>query len=359
MALTRPILYNVSAFDATEEHIFYFNVIGGDQVTKNQLTIINQNTNEIVYQQTQTTFAFRHVVAANTLTNGQYYSASLITYNVLDESSTSSLSIQFYCYTNPSFEFTNIPFGNVISNSNYVFELTYNQTEGELLNSCTINLYDVQQSLITTSGIIYIGSSSTVPTVVSHTFSNLQDNTFYYIQATGQTSQGTEIITDLVAFSVIYTEPSIFSIINLTNNCKGGYIIIQSNLSEIPGRSNPYPPIFVDENTAIDLRGNGAYVIWDVGFDITTDFTASLWGRNFNTNSNIITFTNQNGNEVIINYRKNIENKFYAELFVKENNIIYYLYTNPIIVEGTDSLQIWFRRIQGLYEIGLYNLSRS
>ena len=205
MALTRPILYNVSAFDAMTEHTFSFNVIGGDQVTKNQLTIINQSTNEIVYQQTQTTFAFRHVVSAEVLTNGQYYSASLITYNALDESSIPSLSIQFYCYTQPSFSFTNIPFGNVISNANYVFDLTYNQIEGELLNSCTFNLYDAQQSLISTSGIIYAGGSAVLPTVLSYMFSNLQDNTFYYIQATGRTSQGTEIITSLIGFSVVYT----------------------------------------------------------------------------------------------------------------------------------------------------------
>lgn len=356
MALTRPILYNVAAFDATTEHIFSFNVIGGDQVTKNQLTIVDQSTNTTVYQETQTTFAFRHVVSANTLTNGKYYSASLITYNASNESSTPSLSIQFYCYSQPSFSFTNIPFGNVISNSNYVFELTYNQSEGELLNSCTFNLYDVQQSLISTSGIVYVGSGSTLPTILNHTFSNLQDNTFYYIQATGRTSQGTEIITSLVGFSVVYTEPSIFSIINLTNNCKGGYIIVQSNLSEIPGHSDPDPPVYVDDNTAVDVTDDGAYVIWNEGFDINTDFTASLWGKDFNTDSNIITFITSTNNTVEIYYREDINNKFYVELFVRENNVVYYLYTDSINVSSGDLLQIWFRRVNGLYELGFYDL---
>ena len=196
-----------------------------------------------------------------------------------------------------------------------------------------------------------------MPTVLSHMFSNLQDNTFYYIQATGRTSQGTEIITSLIGFSVVYTEPSIFSIINLTNNCKGGYIIIQSNLSEIPGQSNPSPPIYVDGNTAVDVTEDGSYVIWNIGFDISSDFTASLWGKDFNENSNIITFITTSDNEIKINYRKDINNQFYAELFVRENGVVYYLYTPSIDVESSDSLQIWFRRIQGLYEIGLYNLS--
>lgn len=359
MALTKPILYNVSAFDATESYTFSFNAIGGDQVVKNQLTIINQDTNQIVYQQTQTTFAFYHTLDANVLNNGDYYSAYIITYNSANDASTPSASIQFYCYSTPSFSFTNIPNDNVIENSNYVFELTYNQNEGELLNSCVFNLYDAQHYLIDTSGIVYSDSSATLPTVIQHIFGNLQNNTFYYIQATGKTSQGTDIITDLVGFSVIYIRPSVFSVVGLTNNCKGGYIIVQSNLVNIPGRSNPDPPIYVDGNTAVDLTGDGSYVIWDSGFDITTDFTASLWGRDFIPNSNIITFNSPNGSELTVYYRKDEYNKFYAELFVKENYFTYYLYTDSIEVNNGNSLQIWFRRIKGLYEIGLYNLSSN
>ena len=356
MALTRPILYNVAAFDATLEQTFSFNVIGGDQVVKNQLTIVDQSTNNIVYQQTQTTFSFRHILPANTLTNGQYYSASLITYNATDEASSSSANIQFYCYTQPYFSFSNIPPTNVITNSNYVFELTYNQQEGERLNSYTFNLYDVQNALIASSGMKYVGSSSSLPLTLSHMFSNLQDNTYYYIQATGQTVQGTQIRTTLVGFSISYVEPNMFSIINLTNNCKGGYIIVQSNLAEIPGSSVPSPPLYVDDNTAVDVTANGSYVIWDNGFSLSEDFTASLWGYNFNINSNIITIGNIAGTQLLINYRKDSNNLFYAELLVIENNIKYYLYTNSINVTDGDKLQVWFRRIAGLYEIGLYNL---
>lgn len=356
MALTRPILYNVAAFDATEEQTFTFNVIGGDQVIKNQLTIINQNTNEVVYQETQVTFAFKHILAANTLTNGQYYSASLITYNASNEASSASSNIQFYCYTQPSFSFTNIPATNIITNSNYSFELTYNQQEGELLNSYTFDLYDTQNSLVASSGIKYVGGTTSLPIILSYTFGNLQDNSFYYIQATGQTVQNTQIKTTLVGFSVSYIEPSVFSVLNLTNNCKGGYIIVQSNLTEIPATSVPSPPIYVDGNTAVDLTGDGSYVLWDSGFSLNEDFTASLWGHDFNENSTIITMTNINGAELTINYKEDENGLFYADLFVRENGVTYYIYSNPVSVTTGDNLQIWFRRIAGLYEVGLYNL---
>jgi hypothetical protein len=357
MALTRPILYSVPAFDATNQYTFSFNVIGGDQVVKNQLTIIDQSNNQIVYQQQQITFAFTHTLNANTLVNGKYYSASLITYNSSNESSSPSVSIQFYCYTNPSFNFNNMPVTNVITNSNYVFEVSYNQNEGELLNNYTFNLYDAQRNLLSTSGMMYTSGVSNLPLIVFYQFSGLQDNTFYFVQATGQTLQGTQISTGFIGFSVSYVEPSVFSVINLTNNCQGGYIIIRSNLSDIPGTSNPSPPLYIDENTAVDVTENGSYIIWDKGFSLYSDFTASLWGREFTENSNIITLSSNSGGELTINYRKDENGLFYAELFVKENNVIYYLYTNSIVVNESDSLQIWLRRISGIYEIGLYNLS--
>lgn len=359
MALTRPILYSMAAFDARVENTFTFNVIGGDQVVKNQLTIINQSNNNIVYQEEQTTFAFKHILPANILVNGDYYSAYIVTYNSGGESSSPSASIQFYCYSQPFFAFTNIPVTNLITNSNYIFEVSYSQEQGELLNSYTFNLYDAQRSLLSSSGLKYIGGVVPLPINLSYTFSGLKDGTSYYVQATGQTVQGTIIETAFINFSVSYIEPNVFSIINLTNNCKGGYIIVQSNLTEIAGSSNPSPPIYLDGDTAVDLREDGSYVIWDDGFNLSMDFTASLWGREFNENSTIITLGNKSNNNLQINYRKDENGLFYADLIVSENTIKYYLYTPSIQVNSSDSLQIWFRRISGLYEIGLYNLEEN
>ena len=131
MALTTPILYSQVAFDATNAQAFVFGVIGGDQVTQNKLTITNQSTNEVVYDQTQTSYSFVHTVPANTLTNGVYYSAYLITYDANGNASSQSNSIQFFCYSTPSFQFTNLPIGNIITNSSFAFEVTYNQSQGE------------------------------------------------------------------------------------------------------------------------------------------------------------------------------------------------------------------------------------
>ena len=99
----------MAAFDATQAQVFGFNVVGGDQVTANRLTIRDNATNTVVYQETQETFKYEHTLPANTLTNGTYYNATLATQDVAGTYSAESVPIQFYCFTQPEIEFTNIP----------------------------------------------------------------------------------------------------------------------------------------------------------------------------------------------------------------------------------------------------------
>ena len=79
MSLTTPLLYTVPAFDATNEQVFTFLSVGGSQVVANTLTIKNNATLATVYERTQVSYRFAHVLPANTLTNGTYYQATLTT----------------------------------------------------------------------------------------------------------------------------------------------------------------------------------------------------------------------------------------------------------------------------------------
>ena len=358
MALTTPILFSRVAFDATASQVFSFNVIGGDQVVKNRLVITNQSTNTVVYNQVQQTYSFQHNLPADVLTNGVYYSAYIITYNSNGDASPQSNSIQFYCYSTPSFVFTNLPSGNIISNSSFNFEVTYNQNEGELLDTYSFTLYDARQIQIATSGVKYVGSSVAPPTVISYTFAGFGDKTNYYIKANGQTVQGTIIETPLISIDVVYTKPNIFSIIELNNNCNGGYISVKSNLIDIRSSSNPSPPVYVDNNTAVDARSQGRYVEWSSGFSLDDDFTVSLWGKNFNENSDIINMSADNGNSVVVRYRKNEDGTVYADATVTNGTAIYYIYSDSIAAPINDQkVQFWLRRIGYQYEIKIAAIS--
>ena len=60
MALTRPILLNVNAFDAANAQSFQFVVQGGDQVAANRLIVQRQDTQQVVYNQKIQSFKFQH-----------------------------------------------------------------------------------------------------------------------------------------------------------------------------------------------------------------------------------------------------------------------------------------------------------
>ena len=42
MAMTKPIVMEVNAFDASTDHTFYFTSSGGNQVVKNEIKIIDR-----------------------------------------------------------------------------------------------------------------------------------------------------------------------------------------------------------------------------------------------------------------------------------------------------------------------------
>ena len=99
MALTRPTLIAVPSFDATQSYIFTFAVQSGTaQIVANRLTIRRQSDNQVVYDEKQETFKYKHVVNANELVNGTYYNAVVSVFDADNNQSPTSIPIQFWCY---------------------------------------------------------------------------------------------------------------------------------------------------------------------------------------------------------------------------------------------------------------------
>ena len=142
MAMMTPIALAHSAFSATNSETFKFSSTGGDQVVKNRLTIRNNTTNVVVYQNTVTSYLFQQEVPTNTLTNGVYYNYYFNTYDVNNNMSADSNAIAFRCYSTPTITFMNFPITNIINSSSYSFNITYNQSQGELLDYLIYYLYD-------------------------------------------------------------------------------------------------------------------------------------------------------------------------------------------------------------------------
>ena len=355
MALTTPILYTISAFDATQVQTFTFASIGGSQVVANTLTIKNNATLTTVYSVTQTTFKFEHILPANTLTNGTYYQATLTTKDAQGNVSNASVPIQFYCYSQPSFEISNMPTGNIVTNSSYAFTVTYNQAQGEILNAYVFNLYSASGALISTSNTMY-NTDTSLPLSISYLFSGFEDKTTYSIEVNGVTANGTQITTGRVSFTVDYVKPDMFSFLYLTNNCKGGYITIKSNVIGINGESNPENPVYID-NKEIDLRESNSYVKWREGYSVSGNWTLRIWGRDFTPNSEIFRFSNADGDIITISYCVD-DTQCWFELKVKHKDWLWgYVAESAHIAlpTGTEQVFCWLRRIDNLYDLRIEN----
>lgn len=364
MALTRPTLLPVPAFDATQEYTFTFSVQGStSQIVANRLTIRDQDTNVIVYDEKQETFRYEHTVNAGELTNNTYYNATILVFDAQDNESTDSIPIQFWCYTTPTIEFTNIPASGIVDNASFEFEFEYNQSENEPLNSYIVRLYNSSQVEISSSGLLY-ATNGTPPFIGTYTFTGFDNNAVYYVQVTGTTVENTVVSTELNQFTVQYTRPDIFTLIQLTNNCEEGYITVRSNIIIIEGVSNPDPPIFID-NKEVDLTDPDSWVEFNEGFSISDNMLARAWFRSPNEYSTLLRFSNISGQTITVNFMLGYEDiehtdlLAYLEVHVESlNGMSYYIYSNfvtPLL--DTQYYVAYLKRLNNIYQVQLLTIT--
>lgn len=290
--LTQPIINPIAAFDATQNHVVTFLAIGGAQVVGNRIVISDNQTGKTVYDNRVITMQLAHTIPANTLTNGGYYNVVIYTIDSANNFSQASVPVPFYCYSQPTLTINNIPASSTIENGTYTFQGSYAQQENEILNSYQFILYDSNKTVLSQSDVIYYSSNNSL----SYTFVGMSNDTSYYIELKGQTVNNTEITTGLLYFTVRYSQPASFAIVDLVNDCENGFIQISSNIVAIDGKSNPEPPIYIDDKE-VDLREPDSSVRWDEGFNIKDDFTMRVWGRDFNDFEPIITLSNKNNTD--------------------------------------------------------------
>ena len=274
MALVKPIALAKNAFDATKDEIFYFTVSGGAQIVKNKIVVRLQSDNTIVYSGIETTYRTQHTIPANTLSNGNYYNYYINTYDTDGNESVDSNIISFYCYTTPTVEITNLTDGDIVENTSFIFNIRYNQEQGELLDFLSVNLYSSSGQLIKTSENMYSGD--TPPTIFNYTIGGLENNTIYKVQVNATSVNGTLTSSALVSFDVIYSRPALYSSFDITNKCNDGYVQLHSNIVIVNGISNVDPMIYID-NSRADIRFPWEYIKWNQGYGVAQDFIISLW----------------------------------------------------------------------------------
>ena len=287
MALVKPILNEIVAFDATVGTTITFIANGGDQVVKNTIKVVLNNDSaqeQIVYQHDNQSYEFINTIPANVLQNGQYYRLSVRTYDVLGNTSPWSNSQPFYCYKTPLLTF-NINDGQTITTSNLHIEMIYNQAQNEKIDYAQIEVFNNSNILISSSGSLY--NSDYPPITFSHDVFGLNNHSQYFIQGMVVTINGTVTKTDKIGFYTNYGTIVDHTTLTATLDSCNGYVNLQSSVvGKIKGESNPDPLEYINNNTIANLRNATAdldipefasWVKFNKLFTIPNDFLLRLW----------------------------------------------------------------------------------
>lgn len=281
MALVKPIVNDITAFDATSAYTVTFTASGGDQVTKNEIQIVLNDVSETsIYQNAVTSQDLSHIISANTLTNGQYYKVRIRTYDILNNTSDWSDYVPFRCYSTPVISL-NIVEGQTVTTSNLSIILTYNQAQGEKLDHAVISLYSSSNALISSSGNLY--DTDSPPLTFTYTINNLNNNTQYKITAITTTVEGT-VVTKTVNFNVNFqTIESDDTLTAEVDSCNGYVNLKSSAIIKVDVSSNPDPLTYIDDSMAdlvctTSTLDNLTYTSWAKwGVIIPQNFLLRAW----------------------------------------------------------------------------------
>lgn len=328
MALQKPTLNKIASFDATQTNEYTFSVVGGDLWQGVLITISNNTTPSAEDIQIFTsTFDTVGVIFANTLENGIQYQAHIqtTTSSTLEGMTSSNTSrpsndVSFYCYTQPTFDFTNLSPDGVITSSIYTFNVEYRQIEGEYLTSYRVILYDELDNILYQTKDMkapeQTKSGNVITCFITHTISDLVDGQRRKIEVTGVTAGGTKITTSIIPFSVSYSGVDATTQIYAINNCQQGNITVGSAMDVIAGHAYKTPVIYnpTTDSKEADLRDNGA--IWTNVIN-SDDFSVFLQFRAPVLSIPHLLLTN--GTNVICDATFTLSHKFTGKVF---NNII-------------------------------------
>lgn len=343
MALIKPFINNIPAFDAIVGTELDINVLGGDAITDYQFSLYyNDNTDTPFFispkysvlndieNGTIRTFPVNIVpnmngtdlngnsIVLNLINNYQYRIRATI-YN--NEKFISGNYTLFSCYKSPSvslyyqtmvnggLEYVLLENGTTLPLASPNIRITFNPNDLQSLASPNIasltllgitneeieeeiknvsNLYNFSHDLITNNYNLDIkldGFSINVDNegnLLSQEKRLYKSFTIKYSITTLEDFKITEKITGINCYyNTLRNSPDII----LNNICDKGIIRITCNLTSINGTSNPAMPKFTDNGNEIDLTEPNSWAKWQRYFALEEPYTLRLWARNLQIGS--------------------------------------------------------------------------
>lgn len=339
--MAKPIINLISPFDAADGYTVTF-TYAGNQPYSNRLIIYNATTLTVIWNDMASdTMLMRHEIPANLtgLINGNKYCAEVVCYDQQGVASATSDKSYFWVLENPVFEFDNISEGDTIQSATINAVLDYSQANGEELIEYKFALYDHAQKLLSESPVKYDTS------VMSHSFTGLENNTQYYVRATGLTDKERQLDTGMVHVYVQYENPSTYARIYAEETEAGtGIVKYYTNIIIVQPTRDDYE----FENSCVLLQNDT--LIYNEGFLVDGDFTMAIKIKNCAVGE-VMRCADVVDNTFTLEVIDCTEGIMRFKLLVPNGMDNYVLYSEPQSFDAGTEYTVWLRRINNVYEM--------
>ena len=336
--IAKPTIAKISPFDANMDYEITL-LWMGSRAHANRIIIYDNDTNNVVFDDTVSSFSLKHTIPGCTLKNNKKYTIQAQIYDVENIPSALSNKVLFYTFVTPDFYFEDLSEHPVISNSSFTATIHYYSEDWEEISKYKFYLYDASRKQLLQS------IEMTDDYDISYTYKGLDNNTIYYVRCTGVTVNGMELDTGYVEITVKYENPNTYARIYAAPLPSQGCIQVASNLIIIQYNGTDE---FDYADSMIDLRDKTIY--YDKGFLIENDFTVIIRGINLWQTADI--FKMNNGiHELTLSSRIYHEDKLRFRLMVPNGVSHYLLYSEELVFENPDMVIIMIRRKNNVYQL--------
>lgn len=339
--MAKPQILKISPFDANKDYEITLSWMG-NRAHANRIIVYDNETNNVVFDDTVSSFALKHTIPAYTLENNKKYVIRAQTYDVENIPSALSNKVLFCTFATPDFYFEDLSDNPVIENSSFTATVHYYSEDWEDISKYVFYLYDSSKKQLLKS------NEMTDDLDISYTYKGLDNNTIYYVRCIGVTVAGMELDTGYVEITVKFENPNTYARIYATPLPSQGCIQVATNLIIIQYNGTDE---FEYIDGMIDLRDKTLY--YDEGFLIEDDFTVIIRGISLWQTADIFKMSNGKYGLTLSSRIYNNGNLRFR-LMVPNGIGNYLLYSEELVFENTDMVNIMIRRKNDVYQIKVF-----
>ncbi len=347
--MAKPSIKTIDAFDASQEKYVEF-AWTGKAAYNNRLVIFNADSMAVVYDHTYSSnyYKLNHKIPSGTLTNGIKYAAQITVIDSTGAYSDPSEKYFFWVLESPTFFFEGLSSTNLntIDVPTYIASLKYTQSNNVGLTSYQFFLYNSTKELLDSSEIMQNTHGA-----LTYTYRSLENNTVYYIRATGFNARSVPVDTGYVQLMASYINPNLYTRFYASVNRIVGTVNYYTNIISIESDIDTDEYSF-DEG-CVDLTGNLNSVRYSRNFTISEDCTISVRMKEAYKTAQILRV--QNG----------LNERLLLESLIDDNGVLrykltvhgvseYIIYSGGYVFDHYDMVTVHIRRINGIYDLYVF-----